>query len=94
MEWTRDPNKNLENQQKHGMGFEAAVLVFDDPRNDLREDDYPYEQRWQTIGRAEGRLVVVVHTWPPREGEPGRIISARKPTPSEIRIYEYGKWSN
>ena len=90
--WTWDPDKNRENQRKHGIGFEAAMLVFEDRRNDTREDEYLYEQRWQTIGRAEGRFVVVVHTWPAREGEPGRIISARKPEPYEIRRYEEGRW--
>lgn len=94
MEWTWDPDKNRENQQKHGIGFEAAMLVFDDLHNDTREDDYQYEERWQTIGRAEGRLVLVVHTWSAKEGEPGRIISARKPAPYEIRRYEDGTWSN
>ena len=94
MDWTWDPEKNRENQQKHGIGFEAAQLVFDDTRNVTREDEYLYEQRWQTIGRVEGRLVVVVHTWPTREGEPGRIVSARKPVPFETRRYEEGTWSS
>ena len=85
MNWTWDPDKNQENQRKHGIGFEAAALVFDNLNYVTREDDYQYEQRWQTIGRTAGRLVVVVHTWPAREGEPGRIISARKPEPYEIR---------
>ncbi|WP_369334484.1 BrnT family toxin [Candidatus Thiosymbion oneisti] len=49
------------------------------------------EERWQTIGRI-GRTVVllVAHTY--RDGEPNeeivRIISARKATPKERRIYE------
>ena len=94
MEWTWDSEKNLENQRKHGIGFEAALLVFEDRSNYTREDEYFYEQRWQTIGRVEGRLVVVVHTWPTREGEPGRIISARRVVPFERRRFEEGTWSN
>ena len=70
------------------------MLVFDDQRNDTREDEFLYEQRWQTIGRVAGRFVVVVHTWPAREGEPARIISARRPDPFERRRYEDGRWSN
>ena len=94
MEWTWDPEKNRENQLKHGIGFEAAVLVFEDQRNDTREDEYLYEQRWQTIGRVHGRLVIVVRTWSDREGELGRIISARRPDPFERRKYEDERWSN
>ena len=94
MEWTWDPDKNRENQRKHGIGFEAAMLVFDDLGNATREDHYPYERRWQTMGTVAGRLILVVHTLPAREGEPGRIISARRPVSFERRRYEEGRWSN
>ena len=68
MEWTWDPNKNRENQRKHRVSFETALLVFDDLDKAEREDDYWYEERWQTIGTAEDVIVVVIHTWPAREG--------------------------
>ena len=94
MEWTWDPNKNRENIQKHGIEFQDALLVFSDPDNYTREDDYPYEQRWQTFGTVDKRLIVVIHTWPNREDEPGRIISARKQAPYERRFYQENRWSN
>ena len=94
MEWTWDPNKNRENIQKHRIRFETAMLVFDDLRNATREDDYEYEERWQTIGTVSGEFILVIHTWPTREGDPGRIISARKPAPYEIRRYQEDRWSN
>ena len=31
MEWRWDQTKNKANLQKHGISFETAVLVFDDP---------------------------------------------------------------
>lgn len=49
-----------------------------------------------TIGLVGSVLVLVVHTWPeaePEEGEPvGRIISARKATAHERKIYEEGNF--
>ena len=90
MTWTWDPEKNRENIRKHGFDFQDAVDVFDDQSNYTREDDYQYEERWQTFGTVGGRFVVVIHTWPNREGEQGRIISARKLEPYERRLYQEG----
>ena len=94
MRWTWDTEKNRENIRKHGIDFPTALLIFNDLNSATREDDYEYEQRWQTIGMVGGRLVVVIYTWPEREDDYGRIISARKPTPSERRRHEEGRWSN
>jgi Ribonuclease toxin, BrnT, of type II toxin-antitoxin system len=48
-EW--DENKNDSNLEKHGLSFETASLVFDDP-NALSIPDRIEngEERWQTIG--------------------------------------------
>jgi uncharacterized DUF497 family protein len=48
-EW--DENKNERNLEKHGLSFETASLVFDDP-NALSIPDRIEngEERWQTIG--------------------------------------------
>ena len=35
-EW--DPRKDLENQSKHGVPFEAAQYAFADPQRDIAED--------------------------------------------------------
>ena len=88
MIWTWDPNKNNDNRRKHKIGFEDAHHVFDDPLSITHDDPYPYEERFQTIGMVEGRLVFVVHTWSEHESETGRIISARKPTRHERETYE------
>lgn len=94
MHWTWDPAKNKANLQVHGLGFEAAVFVFDDPMSATPEDPYPYEQRWRTIGMVGSQIVMVVHTWPDlykENGEGGgRIISARKATRHEREAYEEG----
>lgn len=87
-----DQAKNRINQKKHGVSFEAATLVFDDPFHRSRlEHVIDGEERWQTIGRAgDILLLLVAPTW--REdpsGEPDiRIISARRANKQERELYE------
>ena len=92
MRWVWDAKKNVVNKWKHGLSFEIAQLVFNDPLLGSRPDEYQDEERWQTIGVVNGLVVFVVHTAPrrdPRTGEEiGRIISARKATRHERRAYE------
>lgn len=94
MRWTWDNNKSRANERKHRLSFETAQLVFDDPIAASRLDDTRAEERWQTIGVIGGVVVLVVHTWPevdPVTGEAvGRIISARKATAYERKVYEEG----
>lgn len=91
-----DPAWARRNLAKHGVGFEIARLVFDDPllvsRMDRMEKN---EERWQTFGLVgQTLLLVVVHTlrWVPEpDGEEEiRIISARPATKAERKIYETG----
>ena len=67
-EW--DDKKSASNLRKHGIGFDTAELVFDDPWQVLILDhDVDGEERWQTIGRAEDvLLLLVVHTVEDEEG--------------------------
>ncbi len=94
MRWIWDQLKNDANLRAHGIGFKAAAFVFDDPLSATKEDPYPDEQRWRTIGMVGTQVVMVVHTWPnfdtETEEEVGRIISARKATRHEREAYEEG----
>jgi hypothetical protein len=88
-EW--DDVKARANLRKHGVSFELARSIFEDPCLVLLPDRVVEgEQRWQAIGSAEGRiLLAVAHTVNDNgEDERIRIISARKATRQEIRIYE------
>ena len=88
-EW--DERKNLRNRAKHGVSFEAAALVFEDPRAvGVLDQDEEGEERWKTVGMPAGVvLLLVVHTHREEGGEEYiRIISARKATPRERKIYE------
>jgi hypothetical protein len=49
-----DEDKNRSNYRKHGVFFETATLVFDDPNFVmLRDRIIDGEERWQTIGRLK-----------------------------------------
>jgi len=84
IEW--DETKNRTNQRKHQIAFETAEQVFLDSFAFHRQErSVEGEERWQTIGDVQGRILVVAHTWP--SDEYIRIISARKATPRERSLY-------
>jgi uncharacterized DUF497 family protein len=82
-----DEAKNQRNLRKHGIDFDTASLVFDDPHYVAALDRIvDGEERWQTIGVAGGiAIVVVAHTL---SDELIRIISARRATRRERKSYE------
>ena len=92
MLWVWDEVKNKRNMRLHGISFETAILVFDDFMSVTNADPNWDEQRWRTIGMINTVMVIVIHTMPEfTEGikpKPGRVISARKATKLERRIYE------
>jgi uncharacterized protein len=91
VEFTWDERKNRVNTQKHGLGFEIAIRVFDDPYHLTRQDrEVEGEPRWQTIGMVDGGpLLLVAHTVAEDE-EVIHVISARKATRRERSIYAQG----
>ena len=92
-EW--DEAKNRQNLKKHGIRFETAVLVFEDPHAlSFQDRIVEGEERWRTFGAIYGRIVMVAHTWWEEEGEDViRLISARSATSYEERTYETHKGS-
>ncbi len=87
-----DPKKAEANLKKHGVSFEMAQTVFDDPFHlSVLDARHRGEERWVTIGEsASQRSLVVVHVYHVFEDhqETIRIISARKATRKEIKQYE------
>ena len=58
-EW--DSNKARANLSKHGVSFEDAMVVFDDPLALSVQDRYEGgEERWQTLGMAGGIVLLMV----------------------------------
>ena len=92
-EW--DPAKAATNLAKHGVAFEDAARMFDDPLQRSRQDRTEGgELRWQTLGMAGGMLdlLLVAHTWREDDDEEViRIISARAANRRERRDYEQGR---
>ena len=93
-EW--DPVKANTNLTKHGVHFERAATVFQDPFAITIPDDEHSETevRWITLGKdARGQYLLVVHTFEPLTNKRARVrmTSARRPTRAEIRNYEEQK---
>ena len=92
MQFEWDPMKDLGNRGKHGVSFKEAATVFDDElQMTIPDPDHSIrEHRYLTIGlTVRGRLVVVSHT--EDEDDRVRIISARKTSAAERKIYEQGE---
>ena len=87
-EW--DEEKATANLAKHGVSFEEARTIFDDPLYvDFYDPNHSSEEhRYIIIGLSRhGRLLLVSYT---ERGEVTRLISAREVTRSEREAYEEG----
>lgn len=75
-EW--DKNKNVENQRKHGVGFEIAQYAFADPKRIIVEDvaHSKKERRYFCIGMVGKGILTVSFTYRERK----------------IRIFGAGYW--
>ena len=89
MNITWDPAKNRENQRKHGISFDDAKAIFQDPDRIEVHDDRDYgEERWVAIGTMGKIVALVVYT----ERNSGiRLISARKADPDDTADYDARK---
>jgi uncharacterized DUF497 family protein len=82
-----DPRKALANRRKHGISFEEATTVFDDPLVLFAADWEHGEPRLVALGSSNaGRVLFVVSC--EIEDELMRIVSARKATSQERQRYE------
>ena len=85
-EW--DPNKDMRNRIKHGVSFDEAQTAFDDPDAVYLEDSEHSadEERFRLIGYSEKlRMLFVCYCY--RSYDVVRMISARKATQNERRLY-------
>ena len=87
-----EERKNRKKKKKHGVWFEEAESVFQDPHARLFYDPEhsEEEERFLLLGvSSAASALVVVHCY----GESDaliRIFSARKATKKEVRFYEEG----
>ena len=87
-----DERKNKLNRKKHGIWFEEAVHIFEDPqvRFFLDQEHLNEEDRFVAIGQgSESSLLVVVHCYRDTDNIV-RIISARRASRKERLFYEEG----
>ena len=91
MDFEWDEDKAAANFKKHKMSFEEAKTVFADPFA-ITIDDPKHsvnEYRFVDTGiSADGKILVVSYT---EREEKIRLISCRKATKTERKIYEEGK---
>ncbi len=88
-EW--DPAKAVSNLRKHRVSFEIAMRAFSDPFALVEQDRIEGgERRWQTLGMANGVVLLLVGHTVTDDGDVDviRIISARRAEPRERRRYE------
>jgi|GEM_PF-714954 len=88
-----DARKAAINEKKHRISFAAAITAFDDPYALIERDEEHStldELREALIGEAEPGVLVVIFTI--REaGAVYRIISARRASKKERKLYEEAK---
>jgi len=93
MQFEWDENKNRINKAKHGISFETAMRVWDDPHVWIYYDRVENgENRFHAVGVVGGlTFLTVIHTHRDHAGtEIVRIIGARRATRHEKSAYENG----
>ncbi len=85
MEFEYDPTKSALNLSKHGIDFDQAQVLWDDPMLLEVPANTDGEPRFLSIGKIKGRYWAAI--WTPR-GDAIRIISVRRARKEEIRYYE------
>lgn len=86
MEFEWDKNKNEKNIERHGIDFQDAHFIFDNPiliKTDTRKD-YG-EKRLVGLGMLFGILVIIVFT---KRIHNIRVISIRRANKNERKIYQ------
>ena len=90
MEFEWDENKAKQNLSKHGVSFEEAKTIFDDPLYvDFYDPDHSVnEERYLIVGESHRRRILILSYT--ERGNKIRLISAREVTPQERKAYEQG----
>ena len=76
-----DPDKDAENQRKHGVSFSRAQYAFADPQRVIAKDEAhsQTEERFYCFGEVDGGVLTVRHV--PRFGYSNhrrRLLAQRK----------------
>ena len=85
MDFEYDEVKSVANATKHGIDFEEARAIWDDPFFVIVPAKTSDEARFLAIGEISGRCWTAVFT--PRHGRI-RLISVRRSRQTEVSLYE------
>ena len=80
-----DAKKSKSNQSKHGIDFEQARLLWDDPQRVEIEAKNTTEPRFMVIGQIAGKYWSAIVTY---RDENIRLISVRRSRNDEVEFYE------
>jgi uncharacterized protein len=80
-----DPAKSAENKRKHGIDFDDAQALWNDPDAVEVPARVTDEPRWMVIGRIGVKHWSAVIT---RRGEDIRLVSVRRSRDEAVAIYE------
>ena len=83
-EWGEE--KRQTNLEDHGVDFEDAALIFENPVIEAQDTRADYgEPRFRALGQVDGEFFMVAYTW---RGTNRRIISAWKVDDDGRKRYE------
>ena len=85
MEFEYDPKKSEINKRKHGIDFEEAKVLWDDPMRLELPAKTVDEQRSVIIGKIENKYFSAIIAY---RNNKTRIISVRRSRDKEVMLYE------
>ena len=85
MHFGYDPAKSEANAEKHGIDFEEAQTLWDDPHLLTFSLQCKEESRWALLARYAGAVWFAVYTM---RGEATRIIGVRRAIKGEVGLYD------
>ena len=80
-----NPEKSDANEQKHGIDFVKAQMLWEDPDRLQVQARTQGEPRWMLISQLDGKVWSVIFTI---RDEKIRIISVRRSRAKEVEQYE------
>ncbi len=85
MEFEYDSDKSRGNLKKHGVDFDEARALWEDPDALEIPAKDEKESRWMIIGKMQGKYWSGIFTC---RGKKIRIISVRRSRKKEVALYE------
>lgn len=85
MRFEYDPAKSRANKLKHGIDFEEAQKLWEDPHAIVQDARSDAEKRCMVVGRINGKMWSGFITY---RGDAVRIISVRRSRTQEAEDYE------